>query len=325
MTVKHRLLQISGACLLAVCLDAAAQTPYPGKPVRWVVPYPPAGGADIVVRIIAQRLAASTGQPVVVENRAGAGGNVGSEMVAKAAPDGYTILLANVAPMAINVTLYAKLPYDPVRDFAPITLLASFPNVLVLHPSLPARSVTELVKLARARPGQLSYASAGSGSTTHLSAELFKTMGGLDMLHVPYRGGAQALTDLLGGQISMYFSALPGAMPHINNARLRALAVTSARRSVAAPEIPTMAESGFPGYEADTWIGVVAPAGTPRVAISRLHDEITRILSAAEVRERLLAQGAEPLTNTPEQFAAHIKSEIVKWAKVIKASGARAE
>jgi len=315
MTMKHRLLQFSVACLLAVCLDAAAQTPYPGKPIRWVVPYPPAGGADIVVRIIAQRLAASTGQPVVVENRAGAGGNVGSEMVAKAAPDGYTILLANVAPMAINVTLYRKLPYDPVRDFAPITLLASFPNVLVLHPSLPARSVTELVKLARARPGQLTYASAGSGSTTHLSAELFKTMGGLDMLHVPYKGGAQALTDLLGGQISMYFSALPGAMPHINNARLRALAVTSARRSVAAPEIPTMAESGFPGYEADTWIGVVAPAGTPGVAISRLHDEIARILSAAEVRERLLAQGAEPLTNTPEQFAAHIKSEIVKWPK----------
>lgn len=323
--MKDWALRILGVWLVAVCVGAGAQTTYPGKTVRWVVPYPPAGGADIVVRIVAQRLTESLGQQVVVENRAGAGGNVGSEVVAKAAPDGYTILMANVAPMAINVTLYGKLPYDPVRDFAPITLLASFPNVLVVHPSLPARSVAELVKLAKARPGQLTYASAGSGSTTHLSAELFKTMGGLDMVHIPYKGGSIALTDLLGGQVSMYFSSLPGAMPHIKNARLRALAVTSARRSTAAPELPAMAESGFPGYDADTWIGVVAPAGTPQAVVGRLHDEITRILNAAEIRGRLLAQGAEPLTNTPEQFAAYIKSEIVKWAKVVKASGARAE
>jgi tripartite-type tricarboxylate transporter receptor subunit TctC len=289
------------------------------------VPFPPAGGGDIVIRLIAQRLSEITGQPVVVENRAGAGGNVGSDAVAKAPPDGYTLLMANVAPMAINVTLYAKLPYDPVRDFAPITLVASFPNVLVVHPSLPARSVAELAKLARARPGQLTYASAGSGSTTHLSAELFKTMAGLDMVHVPYKGGGPALTDVLGGQVTMYFGALPGALPHIRSGRLRGLAITSARRSVGVPQFPTMAESGFPGYEADTWIGAVAPAGTPASAINRLHEEISRILNAPDIRERLLSQGAEPLTNTPEQFAAYIKSEIVKWARVVKASGARAD
>jgi tripartite-type tricarboxylate transporter receptor subunit TctC len=230
-----------------------------------------------------------------------------------------------VAPIAINVTLYNSLPYDPVKDFAPITLLASFPNVLVIHPSLPVHTVAELVKLAKARPRALTFASAGSGSTTHLSGELLKTMAHIDMVHVPYKGGGPALADVLGGQVTMYFSSLPGAMPYIKSGRLRALAVTSAKRSIAAPDIPTMAESGFPGYEADTWIGVLAPTGTPAPVISRLHDEITRILGLTDVRERLLGQGAEPLTSTPEQFAAYIKTEIVKWAKVVKTSGARAE
>jgi len=322
--MHYRISKCLGAGLMAMTVGVTAQT-YPVKSLRWIVPYPPAGGADIVVRLVAQRLSESLGQQIVIENRAGAGGNVGTEVVARAAPDGYSLLMANVAPMAINVTLYNKLPYDPVKDFAPITLLASFPNVLVVHPSLPVKNVADLVKLAKARPGQLTYASAGSGSTTHLSAELFKTMGGLNMIHIPYKGGSQALTDLLGGQISMYFSSLPGAMPHIKNSRLRPLSVTSARRSTAAPELSTMAESGFAGYDADTWIGAVTPAGTPQAVIVRLHDEIIRILNVADIRERLLMQGAEPLTNTPEQFAAYIKSEIVKWAKVVKASGARAE
>ncbi|MBC7781047.1 MAG: tripartite tricarboxylate transporter substrate binding protein [Proteobacteria bacterium] len=314
-----------GCALVLFCCTAAAQPSYPAKPLRWVVPFAPGGGGDIVIRAVGQRLSESLGQPVLIENRSGAGGNVGTDAVAKAAPDGYTILMANVAPMAINVTLYGKLPYDPVRDFAPITLLATFPNVLVLHPSVPAKTVTQLTALARAKPGQLSYASAGNGSTTHLAAELFATMAKLDMVHVPYKGGGPALADLLGGHVSLYFGSLPAALPHMRTARVRALAITSASRSRATPELPTMAESGFPGYEADTWIGAVAPAGTPSPVVSRLNNELVRILANADMQQFLLNNGAEPVTNTPDQFATYIRTEIVKWAKVIKASGARPE
>jgi tripartite-type tricarboxylate transporter receptor subunit TctC len=311
---------------LAVALPAAqAQTPYPVKPLRWVVPFAPGGGGDIVIRTLAQRLGEALGQTVVVENRSGAGGNVGTDAVAKAPPDGYTLLMANVAPMAINVTLYSKLAYDPVRDFAPITLVATFPNVLVLHPSVPARTVRELVALARSKPGQLTYASAGNGSTTHLAAELFTTMAKLDMSHIPYKGGGPALADLLGGHVSLYFGSLPAAFPHMKTSRIRALALTSAKRSRATPDLPTMAESGFPGYEADTWIGAVAPGGTPAAIITRLNTELVRILGTQDMQQFLLANGAEALSSTPDQFAAYIRTEITKWAKVIRTSGARAD
>jgi tripartite-type tricarboxylate transporter receptor subunit TctC len=305
--------------------QACAQAAYPAKPLRWIIPFAPGGGGDIVIRNVGQRLGDALGQVVVIENRSGAGGNVGTDAVAKAAPDGYTILMANVAPMAINVTLYPKLPYDPVRDFAPITLVATFPNVLVIHPSIPAKNVAQLAALARAKPGFLSYASAGNGSTTHLAAELFRTMAGLDMVHVPYKGGGPALADLLGGHVSIYFSSLPAALPHLRTGRLRALAITSLKRSRGAPELPTMAESGFPNYEADTWIGAVAPAGTPPSVIGRLNTELVRILGTSDMQQHLVANGAEPATSTPEQFSSYIRSEIVKWAKVIQVSGARAE
>lgn len=320
MVMQRFVLIVFFKVVAVLCPGVAASQDFPYRPIR-IITVQAGGVGDLIARPLAQGLAAPLGQPVIVENRPS--GFIPGDMVAKASPDGYTLLVTS-AILWIG-PLMQKSPYDPVKDFAPITLLATTPNVLVVHPSLPVKNVADLVKLAKARPGQLTYASAGSGSTTHLSAELFKTMGGLNMIHIPYKGGSQALTDLLGGQISMYFSSLPGAMPHIKNSRLRPLSVTSARRSTAAPELSTMAESGFAGYDADTWIGAVTPAGTPQAVIVRLHDEIIRILNVADIRERLLMQGAEPLTNTPEQFAAYIKSEIVKWAKVVKASGARAE
>lgn len=291
---------------------------YPLRPIRFVVPFPASGGGDIIIRALSQRLGERLGQAVVVDNRSGAGGNVGTEIVARAAADGYTLVMANVSPFAINVSIYKKLPYNPLTDFTPISLVASFPNVLVVHPSLPAASLKELVTLARARPGQLSYASSGAGSTTHLSAEFFKSQAKLDLVHVPYKGGGQALIDLIAGHVSMYFSSAPGAMPHVRSKRLRALAVTSLARSSATPDTPTLAESGFPGFEAATWIGAAAPAGLARPIVTRLNTEIVEIMRAAEMRERLVSQGAEPQTNTPEQFAAYIKSEISKWAKIVR-------
>jgi len=303
---------------------ATAQT-YPSRPIRFVVPFPPSGGADIIVRALAQRLTERLGQTVVVDNRSGAGGNVGTEHVARSPADGYTLLLANVAPIAINVSVHRQLPYDPVKDFTPITLLATFPNVLVMHPSVPARSIPELVTFARARPGQLTFASAGVGSTTHLSGELFRAQAALDIVHVPYKGGGPALVDLLGGQVTMYFSSLPGALPHVRSGRLRALGVTSLKRAVGAPEIPTVAEAGFPGFEAVTWIGTAAPAGLARPIVERLHGEIGQIMRSPEMRERLVGLGAEVLTSTPEEFSAYIRSEIGKWAKVVRDAKIRAE
>lgn len=319
-----RVVTLLAAAATALAQNVAAQE-YPQRPIRFIVPFAAGGGGDIVVRTVAQRLTEAMGPPVVVDNRSGAGGNVGTDLAAKSAPDGYTILMANVAPIAINVSLYKKLPYDSVKDFAPVSLMAVFPNVLVVHPSVAAKSVKELIALAKAHPGQLTYASAGNGSTTHLAAELFKSMAGLDMIHVPYKGGGPALVDLIAGQVNLYFGSMPAALPHVKNGKLRALAVTSAKRSRAAPELPTVAESGFPGFAADTWIGVLAPAGTPGPIVVRLNREIVKILQQPELEEKLSAQGAEPVTNSPEQFAAYIKSEIRKWAKVVKESGAKAD
>ena len=294
---------------------------YPQRPIRFVVPFPASGGGDIIIRALSQKLSERLGQAVVVDNRSGAGGNVGTEIVARAPADGYTLVMANVSPFAINLSIYKKLPYHPLTDFTPISLVASFPNVLVVHPSLPAPSLKALVALARARPGQLSYASSGAGSTTHLSAEFFKSQSKLDLVHVPYKGGGQALIDLIAGHVSMYFSSVPGAIPHMRSRRLRALAVTSLARSSATPETPTLAESGYPGFEAATWIGAAAPAALARPIVTRLNTDIVDIMRTPEMRERLIRQGAEPLTNTPEQFAAYIKSEITKWAKIVRDTG----
>ena len=305
----------------ALRADFSVAQDYPTRPIRFVVPFPASGGGDIIIRALSQKLSERLGQAVVVDNRSGAGGNVGTEIVARAPADGYTLVMANVSPMAINVSIYKKLPYNPLTDFTPISLVASFPNVLVVHPSLPATSIKELIALARARPGQLTYASSGAGSTTHLSAEFFKSQAKLDLVHVPYKGGGQVLIDLIAGHVSMYFSSVPGAMPHVRSRRLRALGVTSLVRSSATPETPTLAESGFPGFEAATWIGAAAPAGLSRTIVTRLNTEIVDIMRAPDMRERLISQGAEPQTNTPEQFAAYIKSEITKWAKLVRDTG----
>jgi len=262
---------------------------------------------------------------VVVENRGGAGGNVGTEAAARAAPDGYTILMGNVAPNAINVSLYRNLPFDPVADFAPVSLVAATPNVLVVHPSTAARTVKELIALARARPGTLNFASAGNGSSSHLAGELFRVLAGAEIVHVPYKGAGPAMLDVLSGQVQLYFATLPAALPHVKSGKLAAVAVTSARRSPALADLPTVAESGIPGYEASTWYGVLAPARTPARAIERLHGDIVKILAQPEFRERLEAQGFDLVGSSPEEFRAAIRSEIVKWGKVVRDAGIRPE
>lgn len=322
MRLSIKPLAVAVCALIAI---AAAAQDYPSRPLRFIVPFTAGGGGDLIIREVAQRLTARLGQTVVVDNRAGAGGSLGTEIVAHAAPDGLTLLMANVAPMAINVSVYKKLNYDPVKDFAPITLLASFPNILVLHPSVPATNLPQLIALARTKPGQLTYASAGAGSTTQLAAEFFKSRANIDLIHVPYKGGGAALIDLVAGQVTLYFSSLPAALPLVRSNRLRALGVTGLARALAAPEVLTIAESGFPGFEAVTWIGAVAPAGTPRAIVTRLNGELVEIMQAADMREKMIAQGAEPMTNTPEHFAAYIKSEIVKWAAVVKQAGIAAQ
>ncbi len=317
---------LSLAATLAISTPhAAAADAYPAKPIRFVVAFPPGGGTDIIARSIAQKLAERIAQQVVVDNRPGAGGNIGTDIVAKSAPDGYTMLMGSAGPLAINASLFAKMPFDPVRDLAPVTLAASTPNVLVLHPSLKAATVKELIALARARPGEINFASSGHGTPAHLAGELFNSMAGVKMVHVPYKGAAPALADLLGGQVQLMFSTMPPALPHVKDGKLRALAVTSAKRSPAAPELPTVDEIALPGFEANTWHGVVVPAGTPETIVARLNREIVAILHLPEVAERLSGQGAEPVGSTPEEFAAYIRSETVKWAKVVRESGAKAE
>ena len=304
---------------------AAAAEAYPAKPVRFVVAFPPGGGTDIIARSIAQKLTERLAQQVVVDNRPGAGGNIGTDIVAKSAPDGHTLLMGSAGPLAINASLFGKMPFDPIRDLAPVTLAASTPNVLVVHPSLRAATIEELIALAKARPGEINFASSGHGTPAHLAGELFNSMARVKMVHVPYKGAAPALADLLGGQVQLMFSTMPPALPHVKDGRLRALAVTSAKRSPAMPELPTVDEIALPGFEANTWHGVVAPAGTPTAIIARLNREIVSILHLPEVVERLSAQGAEPVGSTPEEFAAYIRSETVKWAKVVRESGAKAE
>jgi tripartite-type tricarboxylate transporter receptor subunit TctC len=299
---------------------ASAQSPYPSRPIRFIVPSAPGGGTDITARVVAPKLSEYLKQQVVVENRPGAGTMIGGEAVARAAPDGYT-LLVGISTLAINPAMYRKVPYDALKDFAPITQLVLTANMLVTHPSVPVRSVKELVAFARARPGQLQYASAGVATNPHLSFELFLSMTGTKMVHVPYKGSGQGLLDVVAGHVPLMMPSVPAALPHAKSGRLRGLGVTSGKRSAAAPDVPTIAEAGVPGYEASQWFGVLAPAGTSRDIITRLHAEITRALKADDVRNRLAADGAEPVGSTPEEFAAFLRAETAKWAKVVKQAG----
>lgn len=312
------------ALLCALPLVAAAQ-PYPSKPIRFVVPYPAGGPLDAVARLLGQKVSESMKQPVIVENKAGAGGNIGADAVAKSPGDGYTILMGAVATHAINPTLYAHIPYDPIRDFIPVTQVASTPNVLVVNPSVPAANVKEFIAYARANPGKLNFGSGSTGSAGHLAGELFKTLAGVDMTHVPYKGAAPAMNDLIGGQIQLMFDNLASALGQVRAGRVRALAVTTARRTTLAPDLPTIAESGLPGFDINTWFGIFVPANTPREIVDRLHDEFTRALAAPDVREKMLSLGAEPVGSTPAEFAAYIRAEAEKYARVIKASGAKAD
>ncbi|MBI3373180.1 MAG: tripartite tricarboxylate transporter substrate binding protein [Betaproteobacteria bacterium] len=321
-TLIHVLLIFLFAC---ASLEAEAQG-YPTKPVRFVVPYPAGGYYDLLARVIGAKLGESWGQPVLVENRVGANGMVGTDFVAKSAPDGHTILMGGIGPFGISPSLYPKMAYDPVRDFAPVIHVASAPNVLVVHPSVSAKSVKELIALARADPGKLTFSSAGSGSSQHLSAEMFGAMVGVTMTHVPYKGSAPAVTAVLGGQVSLLFGTMADVVAHIRADKLRALAVTSARRIPALPEVPTMDESGVPGYEATAWFGVFAPAAVPHNIVSKLNEDIGRILLMPDVLERISQQGsAEIIGGSPEQYGAYVRAEIAKWAKVVRESGAKAD
>jgi tripartite-type tricarboxylate transporter receptor subunit TctC len=304
---------------------AVAQPVYPAKAIRYVVPFPAGGPLDIVARAIGQELNKSWGQPVIIDNRPGAGGNIGADLVAKAPADGYTILMGAVSTHAINVTLYNKLPYDPIRDFAPVTLITSVPNVLVVHPSVPANNVKELIALAKSRPGQLNFASGSTGSAGHLAGELFNSMAGVRMTHIPYKGAAPAVVDLMAGHVSLMFDNMSSALPNIKAARVRALAVTTLKRSPLLPQLPTISEAGLRGFDVATWFGIFAPAGTPPDIVAKLNGEVVRILHTAEMKERLALLGAEPIGNKPDEFAAFVKAEIPKYAKVIQASGAKAD
>jgi tripartite-type tricarboxylate transporter receptor subunit TctC len=297
---------------------------WPARPIRYVVPFPPAGSTDILARIVADKISAPLGQPVVVENRPGAAGNVGTELVAKATGDGYTILQATVA-QAISETLYTKLSFSFEHDLAPVAMIALVPNIMVVHPSVSANSVSEFIALAKSRPGRINFASSGSGTSIHMSAEMFKMLTGVEIMHVPYKGSGQALADLIGGQVSVMWDNLPSAMPHIRSGKLRPLAVTTAKRFPALPEVPTMQEAGVAGYEATAWFGIVAPRSTSKAVVARLNAEVNKALAFADMQEKLAQQGAESSPWTPEQFGAFIHDEVAKWAKVVKVSGAKVE
>jgi tripartite-type tricarboxylate transporter receptor subunit TctC len=312
------------AALAAACCAAQPAT-FPSKPVRFVIGFTPGGPSDILARALGQKLAERWGQQVVIENRPGAGGNLAAEAVAKSAPDGYTWLLGNNSILATNQSLYRKLPYDPVKDFAPVALVAVQPNILVVHPEVKATSVGDLIALAKQSPGKLNYASSGAGAAAHLAGELFKAMAGVDMVHVPYKGAQPALTDLIAGQVQLMFATSASVIPYMKAGRLRALAVTTAQRSPSVPELPTVSEAGLPGFEATTWHGVVVPAATPAPLVQRLNEELNSVLNEKDLRERLAGLGAEVVTGSPRDFADYIAREIPKWTKVVQDSGAKAD
>ncbi len=319
-----------GLACAALCAAAAAAAPhawaqdYPHKPVKLVVPYPPGGPTDIVARVVAQKLQEQMGQPFVIDNKPGAGANLGAEAVARSAPDGYTLLVVTTAH-AINPSLFSKLSYALLKDFAPVSQLTSGPLVLVTNPALPAKSVAELIALGKSKSGGLNFGSSGNGQSTHLSAELFSAMAGVKMAHVPYKGSAPALTDVMAGQTDLMFDTMLSAMPHVKAGKLKALAVTSSERSPAAPDVPTVAESGLPGYEAIAWNGILAPAGTPKEVIDRLNVELKKALGHPEVKQRFEAQGFSPAWGAPTAYGSFLQAEVDKWAKVVKTSGAKVD
>lgn len=315
---------VVSALTLALTLIAPASQAqkYPDKPIQIIVPFAAGGGADIVARLLGQRMSETWGQPVIVENRPGASGNIGTGIVAKAKPDGYTLLMASSA-YVINPNLYKSIPYDPIKSFAPITQPALLPNILVVNPSLPVKSVAELITYAKSASKAVAYASAGTGTGTHLAAEMFKLQAGVEMLHVPYKGGGAVLNDLLGGQVSLTFATLPSVLQYVKTGKLRPLAMTTTKRWSELPDVPTLAESGLPGFEISTWIGLLAPAGTPQSIIDKIHAEVVRIVQLPEVREHFTSLGMEPVGDTPAQFSQQIKDEVNKYAKLVEASGAK--
>ena len=315
---------LAGALLALTAAGAQAQA-FPNKQLRMVVTFPTGGAPDILARTISEKLDPSWGHTMIVDNRPGAGGNIGAEFVARAPADGHTLVMGTVGTHSINGSLYAKMPYDMVRDFAPVTLIASTPNLLVVNPNVPARNVQELVALARSKPGELTFGSPGIGTSVHVSGELFNSLAGVKTVHVPYKGRQFAIPDLLGGTITMMFDNMPSALPVVREGKLRAIGVTSSRRSPSAPEIPTIAEQGLPGFEATSWFAVFAPAGTPRPAVDRLHAEIVRIFNLPDVQQKMRTLGLDPILGGPDELARYQQAEIAKWAKVVKDSGAKAE
>lgn len=306
--------------LSSVC--AIAQT-YPTRPVRMIVPFPPGGSTDIMARLLGQKLSEALGQQVVIDNRGGAGGTIGTDIASKSPPDGHTLLMSSSITHTVGPSLYKKLPYNVINDFAPITMIASVPLLLAVNPSVPARSVKELIVLAKSKPRQLNYASAGNGTSPHLATEMFKQMAGIDIVHVPYKGGGPAVIDLISGQVHMIIISTVATLPHVKAGKLRALALTSRTRLPELPDIPTVAESGLPGYEVVLWYGVFAPANTPRNVVMRLNRSIVKIMQTAEMRERLASEGGRPVGNTPEEFEESIKAEVARWAKVVREAAIR--
>ncbi len=324
MRTRQFIFVVTAALATTPVVPALAQT-YPSKPIRLIVPFPPGGGNDILARTVGQKLTDSTRQQIVIDNRGGAGGNIGAETAAHAVPDGYTLFLGGVGSHGTNPGLQAKLPYDPVKDFAPITLIASAPLIVVVHPSLPVKSIAELIQYAKTRPGQLNFASSGTGSIAHLAPEMFKAMAKIEMTHVPYKGTGPALVDLLGGQVQLMMNSAVSMLAQVKSGKLRALAATGAKRLAALPELPTVAESGLSGYDVASWYGLLAPAQTPRAIIDKLNHEVVAIMRTTELRDRLAAEGAEAVGNTPEEFATYIKRELTRWAAVIKSAGIKPE
>jgi tripartite-type tricarboxylate transporter receptor subunit TctC len=311
--------------LVLSCAGAALAQQYPTKSIRMVVPFPPGGFSDTFARIIGNEISKSWSQQVVVDNRTGAGGTIGSDIVAKAPPDGYTLVMGTIGTHAINATLFSRLPYDPIRDFAPVAFVVEAEGLLVVHPSVPVKTTRELISLAKQKPGELAYASAGTGTTSHLAGELFKTLTKVDVLHIPYKGNAPAITEMLAGQTSMLFATLPTVLPQVQANRLRPIAVLGSKRSPALPNIPTLAESGVRGFEVNNWTGILAPAGTPAAIVSRLNAEANRVMQLPEVQARLPKEGLRHVAMTPPQFADFVKSERDKWGPIVKATGARAD
>jgi tripartite-type tricarboxylate transporter receptor subunit TctC len=314
---------IAASAAISASAQSAAQN-FPSKPIHIVVTFTSGGAPDIIARLLGERMTADWGQPVIIENKPGAGGNIGADFVAKSAPDGYTVVVGTVGTHSINGALYSKMPYDMVKDFTPVTLLATTPNMLVVHNDVPAKTLKEFIDLGK-KEGKMSFASSGSGTSIHVSGELFKTMTGIDMTHIPYKGRATAIPDLLGGRVTMMFDNMPSSLPLVREGKLRALGVTSLKRAAAAPEIPTIAESGLPGFEAVSWFALFAPAGTPAPIVDKLQAEVSKILKSGDISRRLIDIGLEPVGSTADELAAYQRSEITKWAKVVKDSGARAE